>query len=181
MYQTPPVILQWEVEPGNEAIQPVELTVGCTSLASITVPTPTVRAIFGTWFTSPPKNWALAWIVSTARDLILVREAREEPGSLKAMWPSGPIPGWQRECVHTCTGVYTYSSSSFMWATMDIMYVFSFEHLNVLYVHSLVVSVIGEFGQLNYIHVSKLHASTSSAQIHVLCQHAHTHTAMASK
>ena len=31
-------------------------------------------------------------IVSVVRVLIRVREDREEPGSLKAIWPSGPIP-----------------------------------------------------------------------------------------
>jgi hypothetical protein len=51
----------------------------------MTVPTPTVRAILGTLETSLSKNLALALIVSTAKDLILVREMREEPGSLKAM------------------------------------------------------------------------------------------------
>ncbi len=41
---------------------------------------------------SPPKNRALATIVSYASVLIRVRLCKEEPGSLKAMWPSGPIP-----------------------------------------------------------------------------------------
>ena len=67
-------------------------TYNYTSLASMTVPTPTVNAVVGTLDTSPPKNLALALIVSTARDLILVRETREEPGSLKAICPSGPMP-----------------------------------------------------------------------------------------
>ena len=51
----------------------------------MTVPTPTVRAIVGTCATSPPKNLALAWMVSTASDFTLVLETREDPGSLKAM------------------------------------------------------------------------------------------------
>ena len=63
-----------------------------TSLASITVPTPTVSAVVGTLDMSPPKNRALALMVSTARDLILVLDTSEEPGSLKAMCPSGPMP-----------------------------------------------------------------------------------------
>lgn len=58
----------------------------------MTVPTPTVRAIVGTFARSPSKNRALAMIVSLARVFTLVRETRLEPGSLKAMWPSGPIP-----------------------------------------------------------------------------------------
>ena len=57
----------------------------CTSLASMTVPTPTVKEDFGTLLTSPPKNLAFASMVSTARDLIRVRETSEEPGSLNAM------------------------------------------------------------------------------------------------
>ena len=64
-----------------------------TSLASMTVPTPTVRAVVGTFDTSSPKNRALALMVSTARDLILVLEDRDDPGSLNAMCPSGPMPG----------------------------------------------------------------------------------------
>ena len=63
-----------------------------TSLASITVPTPTVRACVGTCDLSPPKNLALEIIVSWAKVLTRVRDTREEPGSLKAMWPSAPIP-----------------------------------------------------------------------------------------
>ncbi len=58
----------------------------------MTVPTPTVSAALGTLAVSPLKNLALASMVSTASDLILVLEVREEPGSLKAIWPSGPIP-----------------------------------------------------------------------------------------
>lgn len=58
----------------------------------MTVPTPTVSAALGTFSMSPLKYRALASIVSTASDLILVLEVRDEPGSLNAMWPSGPIP-----------------------------------------------------------------------------------------
>lgn len=63
-----------------------------TSFASMTVPTPTVNAMVGTFERSPSKNRALAMIVSFARVFTLVLETRLEPGSLKAMWPSGPIP-----------------------------------------------------------------------------------------
>lgn len=61
-------------------------TIGyCTSLASMTVPTPTVSAAVGTLLTSPPKNLAFARIVSTAKDFMRVRETSDDPGSLKAM------------------------------------------------------------------------------------------------
>ena len=63
-----------------------------TSRASMTVPTPTVRALVGTFDISPSKNRALAMIVSCAKVLIRVLDTRLEPGSLKAIWPSGPIP-----------------------------------------------------------------------------------------
>ena len=63
-----------------------------TSSASRTVPTPTVKAIVGTLFTSPPKNLAFAMIVSLARVFTRVRDTSEDPGSLKAICPSGPIP-----------------------------------------------------------------------------------------
>lgn len=56
-----------------------------TSFASITVPTPTVSAMVGTFERSPSKNLALAMIVSFARVFTLVLETRLEPGSLKAM------------------------------------------------------------------------------------------------
>jgi len=72
-----------------------------TCFASITVPTPTVRAMVGTFERSPSKNRAFAWMVSIARVFTLVLEARLEPGSLKAMWPSGPIPAtkWRRRVI----------------------------------------------------------------------------------
>ena len=63
-----------------------------TSRASITVATPTVRASVGTLDKSSPKNRALARMVSWASVLTLVLLARDDPGSLNAMWPSGPIP-----------------------------------------------------------------------------------------
>lgn len=66
--------------------------VDCTSLASITVPTPTVRAIVGTLVMSLSKNRALATMVSFAKDLTRVLETNDEPGSLNAIWPSLPIP-----------------------------------------------------------------------------------------
>lgn len=58
----------------------------------MTVATPTVRAWVGTSEILPPKNLALATMVSLANVLILVREASDEPGSLKAICPSGPMP-----------------------------------------------------------------------------------------
>lgn len=64
----------------------------CTSLASITVPTPTVKAIVGTFARSFSKNRALATIVSFAKVLTRVRDTSDEPGSLNAIWPSLPIP-----------------------------------------------------------------------------------------
>ena len=63
-----------------------------TSRASMTVPTPTVSAILGTADMSEPKNRELARIVSYASVLMRVRDVSDEPGSLKAMCPSGPIP-----------------------------------------------------------------------------------------
>ena len=63
-----------------------------TSLASMTVPTPTVRDCLGTRLRSWPKKRALAKMVSWLRVLTRVRDTRDDPGSLKAMWPSGPIP-----------------------------------------------------------------------------------------
>lgn len=65
---------------------------GLTSLASITVPTPTVRACFGTLDMSLSKKRALAVMVSWFRVLTRVRDTKLEPGSLKAICPSGPIP-----------------------------------------------------------------------------------------
>ena len=63
-----------------------------TSRASMTVATPTVRAWVGTLEISPSKNLAFATIVSFANVFILVLDASDEPGSLKAICPSGPIP-----------------------------------------------------------------------------------------
>lgn len=61
-------------------------------LIQVTYATPTVRASLGTRVRSPPKNLALAIIVSYANVLTLVLEVKEEPGSLKAICPSGPMP-----------------------------------------------------------------------------------------
>lgn len=61
------------------------LKCGHTSRASITVPTPTVRAMVGTLDRSPSKKRALARMVSIAKVLTLVRDTRLDPGSLKAM------------------------------------------------------------------------------------------------
>lgn len=63
-----------------------------TSLASITVPTPTVKACLGTLLISFPKNRAFASSVSCANVLTRVRDTRDDPGSLNAICPSGPIP-----------------------------------------------------------------------------------------
>jgi len=51
----------------------------------MTVPTPTVHAIFGTLLISLSKNRELATTVSIANILTLVRDTREDPGSLNAM------------------------------------------------------------------------------------------------
>lgn len=59
----------------------------------MTVPTPTVKAMVGTLERSPSKNLALARMVSMARVFTRVLDTKLDPGSLKAMWPSGPIPG----------------------------------------------------------------------------------------
>ena len=67
-----------------------------TSRASITVPTPTVSAVLGTLFRSPSKKRLLAMMVSWVRVFWRVREVSDEPGSLKAMWPSGPTPPMNR-------------------------------------------------------------------------------------
>lgn len=76
-----------------------------TSFASMTVCTPTVSACVGTWLTSPPKKRALASIVSTASVLIRVLDARLDPGSLNAMWPSAPIPKWNYDvCINSYFG-----------------------------------------------------------------------------
>lgn len=56
------------------------VTTTTTSLDSSTVPTPTVSAIRGTASISLLKKRALARMVSYARVLMRVREAREEPG-----------------------------------------------------------------------------------------------------
>ena len=56
------------------------VTTTTTSLESKTVATPTVRAIRGTAETLLLKNRAFARIVPYARVLILVRDARDDPG-----------------------------------------------------------------------------------------------------
>ena len=73
---------------------------GNTSLASITVATPTVKAIVGTFEMSSSKNRALARIVSFAKVLTRVLDTSDEPGSLKAIWPSLPIPVKQQRTLH---------------------------------------------------------------------------------
>jgi len=56
------------------------VTITTISLDSKTVATPTVRAIRGTAETSLLKKRAFARIVPYARVLILVRDARDDPG-----------------------------------------------------------------------------------------------------
>lgn len=73
-----------------------------TSLASMTVPTPTVRAMVGTLARSPSKNRALARMVSMASVFTRVLDTRLEPGSLKAMCPSGPMPAQERRSGQPC-------------------------------------------------------------------------------
>ena len=63
-----------------------------TSSESKTVLTPTVNAVFGTLSTSLSKNLELAIIVSWVKVFTLVVDESEEPGSLNAICPSGPIP-----------------------------------------------------------------------------------------
>jgi hypothetical protein len=70
----------------------VKLYIKLTSLASITVPTPTVKACLGTFDISFPKKRALASRVSWANVFTLVLDTSDDPGSLKAICPSGPIP-----------------------------------------------------------------------------------------
>ena len=66
------------------------------SLALSTVPTPTVRAVLGTLFTSLSKKRELAMMVSVVSVFWRVRDVSDEPGSLKAICPSGPIPPMKR-------------------------------------------------------------------------------------
>lgn len=63
----------------------------------MTVPTPTVNALFGTFDKSLLKNLAFASSVSCASVLTRVLETREDPGSLNAICPSGPMPRNQLE------------------------------------------------------------------------------------
>ena len=56
------------------------------------MPTPTVRAVVGTFEISPSKKREFTMIVSWVRVFTLVRELKDEPGSLKAMCPSTPTP-----------------------------------------------------------------------------------------
>ena len=65
----------------------------------------------GTCDLSPPKNLALEIIVSCAKVFTRVRDTKEEPGSLKAMWPSAPIPA-NVEKDEECTQHYTNTSQS---------------------------------------------------------------------
>lgn len=62
-----------------------------------TYATPTVSASLGTLDTSPSKNLAFAIIVSYANVFTLVLDVNDDPGSLNAMCPSGPIPKLQHK------------------------------------------------------------------------------------
>ena len=55
------------------------------------VPTPIVRASRGT-SSARAKKRALSVTVSPVRVLTRVRLPSDDPGSLNAMWPSGPMP-----------------------------------------------------------------------------------------
>ena len=68
------------------------VTMMTTSRASRMVCTPTLRAVWGTLVMSLSKKRELARMVSSASGTALVRDERDDPGSLKAMWPSGPTP-----------------------------------------------------------------------------------------
>ena len=59
---------------------------------------PWVMQCIGTWFTSLLKKRALSMRVRSASVLTRVPEANEEPGSLKPMCPSVPMP---RICTST--------------------------------------------------------------------------------
>ena len=59
--------------------------------ASRMVPRPWVRQCIGTW-SGESKNRALSARVFGASVLIRVREANDDVGSLKPMWPFAPMP-----------------------------------------------------------------------------------------
>ena len=67
------------------------LAIIMTSSASVMVPTPTVSAVLGTRLMSLLKKRALDFMVSMVRVLTRVREVREDPGSLNAIWPFSPM------------------------------------------------------------------------------------------
>ncbi len=58
------------------------------------------------------KKRELAITVSVVSVFILVLELSEEPGSLKAMWPSGPIPPRKRSIPPTSAIVFSYAAHS---------------------------------------------------------------------
>ena len=61
--------------------------------ASMMVPMPMVTAWVGTSsILSWKKRRALSRMVCWVSTWLWVRQAREHPGSLKAMWPSEPMP-----------------------------------------------------------------------------------------
>ena len=90
----------WEIAPSTPCCRALALlyplTIISTLLAAMTVPTPTVSAVSGTFVMSPPKNREFAILVSRVSVFILVREASDDPGSLKAICPSGPTPPRKR-------------------------------------------------------------------------------------
>ena len=70
---------------------PFPLAINIISFDSRIVPTPIERANFGT-SSIFSKNLELSEIVCSSSTTILVLDPRDEPGSLKAMCPSPPIP-----------------------------------------------------------------------------------------
>jgi hypothetical protein len=71
------------------------VTTTSTSLLSGAVPTPTVSAILGTASMSLLKKRALARIVSYARVLTRVREARDDPSRWDDQSNGGGRGGWE--------------------------------------------------------------------------------------
>ena len=72
------------------------------------MPTPTVKAVLGTLFTSLSKKRELAIMVSVVNVLTRVRAHKEAPGSLNAMCPSGPIPPKNKSIPPACKMAASY-------------------------------------------------------------------------